>query len=114
MTREITDYQKKVYETTAQIPSGRVASYGAIAHALHSSPRAVGQALRRNPFVPSVPCHRVVSQMGDLTGFHGSATDRALDDKRTLLEAEGIVFDGDGRVPKQFFHRFPEIEINKI
>jgi len=45
---------QKVYALLQQIPSGRVCSYAAMASALNSSPRAVGGALRRNPFAPEV------------------------------------------------------------
>mmetsp|Transcript_7876 Transcript_7876/g.16102 ORF Transcript_7876/g.16102 Transcript_7876/m.16102 type:complete len:86 (+) Transcript_7876:104-361(+) len=39
----------------------KVSTYGTLAKELGSSARAVGQALRRNPFAPGVPCHRVVA-----------------------------------------------------
>lgn len=46
--------KQKVYTLLKQIPPGRVSSYAAMASALQSSPRAVGGALRRNPFAPEV------------------------------------------------------------
>jgi O6-methylguanine-DNA--protein-cysteine methyltransferase len=46
--------EQKVYALLQQIPSGRVSSYAAMASALKSSPRAIGGALRRNPFAPEV------------------------------------------------------------
>ena len=55
---------KRVYDALLQIPAGRVATYASLARALGSSPRAVGGALRRNPFAPRVPCHRVVQANG--------------------------------------------------
>lgn len=36
----------------AQIPEGKVSTYAALAKALQSSPRAIGGALRNNPFAP--------------------------------------------------------------
>ena len=60
----VTDYQARVYGLLKQIPAGRVSTYAAISKALGSSPRAVGGALRRNPFAPEVPCHRVISADG--------------------------------------------------
>lgn len=54
------------------IPPGKVTTYGAMASALHSSARAVGQAMRRNPFAPRVPCHRVIAVNLELGGFSGS------------------------------------------
>ncbi|TVY62785.1 Methylated-DNA--protein-cysteine methyltransferase [Lachnellula suecica] len=57
----VTEYQERVYSLLRQIPRGKVSSYAALSQALASSPRAVGGALRRNPFAPEVPCHRYVS-----------------------------------------------------
>eukprot|EP00959_Pyramimonas_sp_CCMP1952_P386261 8095345-Pyramimonas_sp.AAC.3 len=50
----------------------QVSTYGTLANELGSSARAVGQALKRNPFAPGVPCHRVVGASLELGGFHGS------------------------------------------
>ena len=60
---------KRVYALLRQIPSGRVSSYVALSKALSSSPRAVGGALRRNPFAPEVPCHRIICADG-VSLFH--------------------------------------------
>jgi alkylated DNA nucleotide flippase Atl1 len=49
-----------------------VSTYGSIAAFLGSSSRAVGNALRKNPFHPIVPCHRVVSSTLELGGFFGA------------------------------------------
>lgn len=68
----ITDFQRKVYAATTLIPRGRVSTYKDIAQILGSSPRAVGQALRNNPFAPTVPCHRVVCKSLDIGGFNGN------------------------------------------
>jgi len=51
----ITAFQRRVYALTQEIPKGYVTTYGAMAQMLNSSPRAVGQALKRNPFAPTVP-----------------------------------------------------------
>ena len=45
-------FQQEVYQICAQIPSGYLTTYQQIARILGSSPRAVGQALRKNPFAP--------------------------------------------------------------
>lgn len=60
-----------------EIPYGTVASYGEIARAAASSPRAVGQACRHNPFPIVVPCHRVTSaggMIGNYSAGKGIAT----------------------------------------
>ena len=61
---KVTPFQSRVYEHLRQIPSGRVSTYALLARALDSSPRAVGGALRRNPYAPEVPCHRIVQADG--------------------------------------------------
>ncbi|MDD5482659.1 MAG: MGMT family protein [Kiritimatiellae bacterium] len=89
----ITRFQMRVYEAVKKIPRGRVTTYKIIAGHIHcASPRAVGQALKRNPFAPEVPCHRVIA--ADLTpgGFRGKRHGAALRRKLDLLKAEGIKF----------------------
>jgi len=82
-----------------QIPPGRVTTYGILADFLDiRSPRAVGQALRANPYAPVVPCHRVVRQDGSLGGYFGESTVLAFRKKKQLLEAEGVSFDDSCRV----------------
>ena len=98
-----TAFQKKVLTTLCQVPRGRYTTYGCIAQHLSSSARAVGNALRNNPFAPQVPCHRVLATGGGLGGFHGSwgrKGEEGLHDdkKRKLLSEEGVRFDGKGRV----------------
>lgn len=82
-----TEHQRKVWQTMCAIPRGEVRTYGALAAALHSSPRAVGQACGNNPIPIVVPCHRVVSKTG-LGGFMHRADNGTLDIKRWLLAHE--------------------------
>lgn len=96
---KLTEFRRRVYEETRKIPKGTVISYGELARRIGcDSARAVGQALRVNPFAPEVPCHRVVSADGKLTGFHGETDQTALSRKRQLLEKEGILFDKSGKI----------------
>ena len=86
----------RVYQTTEQVPPGKVATYGQIA-LLAGSPRAaraVGEAMRRCPYF-EVPCHRVLNCKGELSptpAFGGPGVQRAL------LEGEGIIVGPDNRV----------------
>jgi methylated-DNA-[protein]-cysteine S-methyltransferase len=48
----------------AAIPYGTTMTYGALAKAIGSAPRAIGQACRRNPLPIIIPCHRVTSASG--------------------------------------------------
>ena len=63
---------------------GETASYGEIARRITSSPRAIGQACRTNPYPIVVPCHRVLGGAG-----HYSAGD-GLRTKNWLLDHEQL------------------------
>lgn len=80
-----------MYKKCSLIPTGRVATYKQLAELLNSSPRAVGQALRCNPFAPVVPCHRVVSADGSIGGFMGNTKGKTIDKKIALLKKEGVI-----------------------
>lgn len=86
-----TDYQQRVWEALRRIPAGEVRSYGELAHLLASSPRAVGNACRRNPVPIIVPCHRVVARTG-IGGFGGAVQGELVEQKRRLLRHEGLRF----------------------
>jgi methylated-DNA-[protein]-cysteine S-methyltransferase len=60
--------------------------------------RAVGQALKRNPFAPVVPCHRVVRSDGSLGGFNGCTSGCEIDRKIKLLAQEGVTFANEQKV----------------
>ncbi|MBI4145935.1 MGMT family protein [Candidatus Woesearchaeota archaeon] len=92
----VTEYQQRVYSLCKQIPFGKITTYGILAKKLNSSPRAVGQALRCNPYAPRVPCHRVVSSNGHVGGFIGKTKGKEIQKKIRLLAAEGIPIDRSG------------------
>jgi methylated-DNA-[protein]-cysteine S-methyltransferase len=94
-----TPFQKKVYTACSRIPKGKVASYATLADMSDcASPRAIGQALKKNPYAPAVPCHRVVKSDRRLGGFTGHSSGPEVERKRELLENEGVPFAPDGRV----------------
>lgn len=98
-TRTPTSFEQRVYDTVCRIPAGYVSTYGLVARAAGcGSARAVGQALRRNPFAPRVPCHRVIAADLALGGFRGARSGAALRDKRELLAREGVQLDAAGRL----------------
>jgi len=63
-----TPFQHRLRHALLEIPRGHTRTYGELAKALHSGPRAVGQALGANPVPILIPCHRVVGAHG-LGGF---------------------------------------------
>ncbi|KAF3147634.1 hypothetical protein TWF569_006115 [Orbilia oligospora] len=102
---DITDYQKKVYALLLQIPPGKISTYAHLSAALSSSPRAVGNALRRNPYAPDVPCHRVIATTGYIGGFKGDWNDAPsginIELKMELLKDEGVTFDKNGFIEEK-------------
>ena len=97
-------FQRRVWSELVKIPFGEIASYGQLALRLGlpvGSARAVGAANGRNPVSIIVPCHRVISSAGELTGYAGGlerkagllALERpaaALPRQLELLDVEGV------------------------
>ena len=85
----ITPFQRKVYLELLDVPAGETITYGVLARRIGcGSAQAVGQALKRNPFAPDVPCHRVVAADGSLGGYMGKRDGELLERKRRLLDEE--------------------------
>ena len=85
-------FRQQVWALLRQIPYGETRSYGELAHALGcASPRALGQAVGRNPISLLIPCHRVLGADGGLTGYAGG-----LWRKEALLRLEGALPKEDG------------------
>ena len=82
-------YFEKVYDVTRLIPRGKVSTYGAIADFLGlGSARMVGWALNHcHNSDHTVPAHRVVNRLGELSGRLHFATPDMMQKK---LEAENI------------------------
>lgn len=80
-----TGFQREVWDYLTVVGYGQTVSYGEIAAGLGRprAARAVGTALSHNPISIVVPCHRVVSATGNLTGYAGG--EKA---KRYLLTLE--------------------------
>ena len=82
-----TPIQLQLWQILREIPYGSVTTYGELAQKLGcKSPRAVGNAVGRNPLSILIPCHRVVGKDGSLTGYAGG-TER----KQYLLELENAI-----------------------
>jgi len=88
-----------VYRFVAQVPKGKVVTYGQVA-ALLGAPRAaraVGTALRYlpQPLSRTVPWQRVINAAG---GISSRGDVLRTDEQRWLLENEGIEFDRSGKI----------------
>ena len=99
----MTEFQRKVLELLMRIPKGKVTTYGEIARALgrDSSSRAVGNAVRNNPYPVRIPCHRVIRSSGEIGGFGGDLTGKKVAMKIKLLTEEGVHIDRMGRIDLQ-------------
>lgn len=107
--RPPTEFERKVFDALQLIPRGKVTTYGLLGKYIDCrSPRAIGQALKRNPFAPETPCHRVVSSDLKIGGFGGQREGEPIDRKRRLLESEGVSFLPDGSIPAECCYQFDE------
>lgn len=85
----ITSFQRRVYIALLEVPAGETITYGELARRIGCrSAQAVGQALKRNPYAPDVPCHRVIAADGSLGGYNGRRDGEELERKRQLLNSE--------------------------
>lgn len=82
----------EVLAAVAEIPAGRVASYGQIARLIgrEKNARLVGRVLAMSGYYGDYPCHRVVNSAGR-TAPH-------FREQRALLEREGVTFRANGCV----------------
>lgn len=91
------DFAQQVYAVVAQIPTGKVATYGQIAEMVGDvlAAREVGHIMSCVPAELKLPCHRVVNRTGVLAPEYAFG---GQDRQRALLEAEGVTFLADGRI----------------
>lgn len=90
-----------VFQELLKVPEGKVTTYGALAKRTGlPSPRLIGKILHNNPNEKKYPCHRVVRsdrKLADGFAFGGP------DEQQVMLEAEGVEFDENRKVKKEFF-----------
>jgi methylated-DNA-[protein]-cysteine S-methyltransferase len=81
-------FNQRVYAFARTIPRGEIRTYDEVASALRASGAvySVAQAIKRNPFMIIVPCHRVLEagHYADKISANGGAIS-----KRRLLSIEG-------------------------
>ena len=83
----ITEFQRRVYLALLDVPKGSIITYGELALKVGcKSPRAIGNALHKNPFALLVPCHRVIRANGEIGGYAFGQQE-----KLRLLREEGAI-----------------------
>jgi methylated-DNA-protein-cysteine methyltransferase related protein len=85
---------ERIYDAVGRVPRGKVATYGDIAAMVGDcDARTVGYALNEVPKgrESEVPWQRIINSQGGIS--------TRGEKQRMLLEEEGVVFDGRGRVP---------------
>ena len=84
------DFDAEIYDIVAQIPAGRVVTYGQLARliGMPGHARRAGRALAMAP--AGLPCHRVVNSQGRMVP--------GWNEQRELLAAEGVRFRANGCV----------------
>ena len=89
-----TEFQKLVWNCIADIPKGKVLTYQELAIKIGhpKSFRAVASACGQNPYIPEIPCHRVVRKDGALGGYSAVG---GIKRKQYILEKEGHKFNKD-------------------
>ena len=92
---DLTPFQQKVLKTTMTIPLGETRTYKWVAQQVGSpgAVRAVGTALKKNPYPVIIPCHRVIKSDGQFGGYAGGPSDKKI----KLLEKEQEIVQGLGK-----------------
>jgi AraC family transcriptional regulator of adaptative response/methylated-DNA-[protein]-cysteine methyltransferase len=80
-----TAFQRRVWTYLQSIPFGTTRSYGQVAKAIGrpTASRAVARACATNPVAVAIPCHRVVREDGNISGYRWG-----VERKKTLLAME--------------------------
>ena len=97
----------QILSIVEQIPVGKVATYGQIAHLIgrERNARLVGRVLSQAGLYGKYPCHRVVNSAGRLAP--------EWEEQRHLLWAEGVTFKTNGCVDLKK-HQWKPTDISKV
>ena len=102
---------EETYDLVAQVPLGKVTTYGEVAKALGDivASRYVGLAMSMNQDIVRVPCRRVVQSDGSIGGYTGGGPEKKI----RLLRMEGVivrdgkVVDFESKLFKDFETKYP-------
>lgn len=87
---------ERIYALVAQIPAGKVATYGQLARIEgRCTARMVGYAMAALPEGRGLPWHRVVNGRGSVSERRGGG---GTSEQEALLRADGLLFDARGRL----------------
>ena len=109
--RDLPDMLEETYDLVAQVPLGKVTTYGEVAKALGDivASRYVGLAMSMNQDIVRVPCRRVVQSDGSIGGYTGGGPEKKI----RLLRMEGVivrdgkVVDFESKLFKDFETKYP-------
>lgn len=110
---KLSTYQQAILRILAEVPKGKVTTYGDLAKELSkrdsnwspNASRAVGTTMRNNPCGPQIPCHRVIKSDGTVGNFRGGEKG-AVEEKIAMLRNEGVKV-VDGKIDlNEFRHKF--------
>ena len=95
--RDKSDSYERIYTVVSKIPRGKIATYGQVAElaGLSGHARQVGYALHATPDQTAIPWQRVVNAKGEISP---RADPMMAGVQKSMLDAEGIIFDANGRI----------------
>ena len=91
--------EEVVYTLLQLIPVGKVTTYRSLARVTGQHPRKIARILSRNKEIVKIPCHRVVKENRDLSGYS-----LGREFKRKLLELEGVRIFRNNVSKEDLFH----------
>lgn len=95
-------FSQKCYSLLKQVPRGRITTYKELAQALNTKAyRAVGNAMKKNPFPPEIRCYRVIKSNGEIGSYSGG-----IKKKTQLLKSEGVEIKDDKIDLEKYFYKF--------
>lgn len=89
-----------------KIPRGKITTYGELARVTKSSPRAIGQVMRRNARPDLYPCYKCVSSSGKVHGYDGCLKGGKIEKKIKLLKNDGIEIKNNRIELSRYLHKF--------